>query len=210
MGLGETILDLWQRQPGAVIQSVGIIVQFIAFVVTGIVVYYTLVDRPLQRRRIYLDLEFEASRIFRICIDHPEVISYLESKAQASDKSSEEKSYWFVCQCLNAFEIMISFRAQRMVSKDLFATWVSWFHELGTYERFAEFWYGRNLWSHYKDDLQEVMNLAIRLRRARRADFDEKGLEQELERFHREVSAIFDDRSIQEFWVQSAKRNARA
>jgi hypothetical protein len=37
---------------------------------------------------------------------------------------------------LNLFEIIISYRKDYVVPNEVFATWVSWFHELGTSKRF--------------------------------------------------------------------------
>ncbi|MBV9983089.1 hypothetical protein [Bradyrhizobium sp.] len=111
-----------------------------------------------------------------------------------------EKAYWFVCQVLNLFEIIISYRKDHVVPDDVFATWVSWFHELGTSKRFERFWIDEELWSHYKGELQQILNLATGLARKREEDFAsvESSYDDELKAFHDQVATIMKDPSIKE------------
>jgi hypothetical protein len=201
----DLLTTLFRNHPAAVIAFFGLFVPFAIFLLTR-------PDRRLQRRRIYLDLEFEASRIFRLCIDHPEIVVYIETKSNAATPEVREKTYWYVCQVLNAFELMISFRNERMVANDLFATWVSWFHELGTAAGFDEFWRSERLMFHYKSDLQKIMAVARELSHRRPAHFDQDDslYDQELLEFHQRVSEILKDDSIRRHFITSLQQNGRA
>jgi hypothetical protein len=167
-------------------------------------------DRTLQRRRVYMDLEFESARIFGTCIDRPEIIGYLEGSLVSPSSREErdlvpERAYWYVCQVLNTFELMISLYQEKVVTIDIFSTWLSWFHEVGTYERFPDFWNDRALSFHYKKELQDVMYTAMKLRNnpdREREDFDP---DTELASFHNSVSDIFADDEIEEHYRKSRK-----
>jgi hypothetical protein len=125
---------------------------------------------------------------------------YLNGGSGQDDSLIKERTYWYVCQVLNVFEIMISFRARKMIAKDVFATWVSWFHELGTAARFSESWDDRKLRFNYKVSLQEIMEAAKKLRH----DFgDEVDSPSALERFHDDVAEILHDCSISKHFTES-------
>lgn len=192
------------EKPEALVNFFGFLLTIFTFT------YVSYKDRRVQRRRNYLELEFESSRIFQVCVENPQVTMYLDGRL-AADKASpelDERTYWFVCQCLNTFEIIISYRREGVVTKDLFATWVSWFHELGTAERFVDYWDGRDLCYHYKPELQEIMMTAVRLRSERAPDFDADSPagQAELEAFHRRVSEILKDPAILAHFTESATR----
>jgi hypothetical protein len=159
-------------------------------------------DRELQRRRTYTELEFEASRIFTVCVEHPDVPRYLQGDLppEQANRQIEEKAFWFVSQVLNIFEIATSFRREGLVSKELFATWVSWFHELGTSARFGDYWDGRHLRSNYKSDLRKIMDAAQRLRNTRQPSFN---ADDELQEFHDEVARLFGDDTISTHFAES-------
>jgi hypothetical protein len=168
-------------------------------------------DRVLARHQNYLSLEFESIRVFQVCVEHPEIPLYLDGKSvdQAASPHIAEKAYWFVCQVLNLFELIISYRKDKVVPDDVFATWVSWFHELGTARRFEEIWIGQELWSHYKPQLQEIMREAIQLTKRRPDDFEivESRYDDELESFHHRVAHVMNDREIEKHFSSARQRN---
>jgi hypothetical protein len=193
----------WVKNNLAVTSIAGILVAFLGPI-------STLRDRKLQRRRVYMDLEFESARIFGTCINRPEIIGYLEGSLASPSSPEErelvpERAYWYVCQVLNTFELMISLYQENVVTIDIFSTWVSWFHEVGTYKHFSEFWDNRGLSFHYKKELQEVMDIAMKLRNnpdREKADFDP---DTELASFHKSVSVLFDDKKIETHYEKSRK-----
>jgi hypothetical protein len=190
---------LWERP--AIVAFMGILVTLLLYVLSRR-------DRMLQRRRAYVDLEFEASRLFRVCIDHPDIMTYLEADSETLTPMAREKAYWHVCQILNIFEVIISFYRDKLVAADLFSTWVAWFHELGTARRFGEFWEQERLKFHYKIDVQLIMNAARRLYRARLPDFDDDQYDRELLEFYRQVACIFEDSAILEHFTSSLNKTA--
>jgi hypothetical protein len=189
------------KYPGRTFTSAGVLVPLLIF-------FLTRPDRRLQRRRIYMDLEFESARIFRTSVDHPEIVRYLEgSRSRAEiDQDVSERAYWYVCQVLNTFELMIALYKEGMVQVDIFSTWVSWFHELGTAQGFGEFWNKRGLSFHYKIELQEIMDTAQELLRSRKAV---SGDDHELGIFHERVSRLLNDPRIRGHYKKSRKGKAR-
>ena len=129
--------------------------------IAGIFAYVTRSKKELQlqHRNNYFSLELEASRIFTIAVQNPDIPRFLrgefDNDAKGDDPRMKEQAFWFVSQVLNIFEIAISLRNERTISSELFATWVPWFYELGTYNRFREFWCGRpyDLMYNYRQDL---------------------------------------------------------
>ncbi|MGB8397261.1 hypothetical protein [Bradyrhizobium sp.] len=116
----NAVVDIAEKYPGPTITSVGLLVPFLIFILAR-------PDRRLQRRRIYMDLEFESARIFRTSVDHPEIVRYLEDTLTHAeiDQDVSERAYWYVCQILNTFELMIALHKEGMVQVDIFSTWVS-------------------------------------------------------------------------------------
>ena len=155
-------------------------------------------DKEHRKHDNYLALEFQSMRVFQACVDNPEIPLYLDGKdVEPTERQHiKEKTYWHICQVLNLFEIIISYRKE--VPKEVFATWVSWFHELGTAPRFEEFWKGEELRSHYKGDLQKIMNAALQLYKERSGDFeaDDDNYAKELKTFHDKIAKIMGDKSI--------------
>jgi hypothetical protein len=143
-------------------------------------------------------------------VDHPEIINYLEGSLADGeiDPIVPEKVYWHVCQVLNTFELMISLYKERMVNIDVFSTWVSWFHELGTSQRFGEFWDGRGLSFHYKWELQEIMDTAQMLLK-QREDTGNYDHDSELGIFHRSVASLLRKREILEHFDKSQSAKMR-
>lgn len=170
-------------------------------------------DRTLAKHQNYLSLEFESIRVFQTCLEHPEIPLYLEGETVAEPLSQyiAEKAYWLVCQELNLFELIISYRKDEVVPDDVFATWVSWFHELGTAERFQDIWIKEELWSHYKEELRNIMETAIALTGKRGKDFNSvpTSYDDELQEFHEAVGRIMDDDSIAQHFRSARQKRRR-
>jgi hypothetical protein len=196
---GSVVADIAAKNPGPTAAFIGLFVPFVIFLLAR-------PDRKLQRRRVYMDLEFESARIFRTCVDHPEIVNYLEGASGDANPEVSEKVYWHVCQVLNTFELMIALYKEGMVQIDVFSTWVSWFHELGTAQRFGDFWDKRGLSFHYKIELQEIMDQAQALLRNRT---ETTSNDAELGIFHRGVSDLLKDYRILQHFEKSQKNKAR-
>jgi len=159
-------------------------------------------NRELQQRGNYLTLELEASRIFDIFFHHPEIWLYISGKLDENKITPEmpEKAYWVIPQILNVFEIITSFWRQKMIPGDVFATWVSWFHELGTAARFGDVWEARGLRTNYKADLRDIMDIAQDIRAEFVGRCDSPAA---LAEFHKRVAHALGDPSILQHLTKS-------
>jgi len=169
-------------------------------------------DREAQFRSNYLQIELESSRIFTVAVEQPEIPKYLRGELEPDEagKNIEERTYWFVCQILNVFEIAVSFRHEGKISKELFATWVSWLHELGTSQHFEDYW--RDLSSHYKRGLQDMLEAAQKRLHARPPNFKQLSdedkdeiLYNELDGYHQDIAGILKDEEVYKHWCNSVR-----
>lgn len=183
-----TFLDDLVRSPEAVVTLLGFTFAIISFFLAS------RRDRALQKRENYLKLEFESVALFRFCSENPNVPRFLEGKLPATDENAklDETTYWFVCQTLNLFEIIISFRKERIISSEIFSTWVAWFYELATAKRFKEYW--NELSFHYLGDLSEMIDPA--LGRPPLEELLESGNLEPLNQFYHDVARAMNDQSI--------------
>lgn len=141
----------------------GPISTFLGFVAV-LLVYYLQSRRALstQRAEIYADLERESSRLFEIARQNPRMVRYLEGEAPGSPEEERElhhDAFWFLPQVLNLFELSISFRKRGILEPDILVTWVAWYFEVASYERFDDFW--KEFRIHYKRDLREILDAAV-------------------------------------------------
>lgn len=201
--------EAFSSKPELAFALLGIMVNAIGFFV-GIFHFIrsSKKDRELKQRNNYFDIELESSRIFRVAVQNPDIPRYLrgdlEGTLQGSDPRLVEQSYWFVSQVLNIFEIAISLRNDKNISSELFATWVDWFYELGTFKNFRLFWAENPyaLMYNYKHHLQEIMTVAIEYRMS--PDYDEDAYRK---RFFEQVAAVFKDQEILRQYQITETRN---
>ncbi len=200
-----SVVAIVSAKPEIFINAIG----FVAAIVTYIV--RSRKDLRLQHRNNYFKLELEASRIFTVALQNPDIPRFLRGDLDHDPKSSDprlhEQVFWFVSQELNIFEIAISLRNEKTITSELFATWVPWFYELGTYRHFRSFWaQPYDLMYHYKPELQEIMTAAMELKAS--PDFDEDDPET-MGRFCEKVAEIFGDREILRQYRRTVHRNRR-
>lgn len=156
----------------------------------------------LQQRENYLRLEFESVALFRFCSEHPDVPNYLEGKGISDNEKIDESVFWFVCQSLNLFEIIVTFRKDEMVSREIFSTWIAWFYELGTAERFKKYW--DELSFHYVGDVAAILDKAIG-----RAPLDHLLAVNDLgplREFYEDVSDVMQDSRLRRHCDESVRR----
>lgn len=148
-------------------------------------------DNKTLRADVYFKLEMEASRLFEISRQSPDMMNYLEGRPVRGDDHDllRHEIFWYLPQVLNLFEISILFRHKGIFDKATFSTWIAWYLELGGSERFCEFW--RELRVHYRPELRAIMDAAAEL-----SSNDEADLETTTEMFFGRVGSILKDRSI--------------
>ncbi len=200
--LGNTI----SAKPELVINFLGFVVVIVTFIIKS------KKELALQHRNNYFALELEASRIFTVAVQNPDIPRYLRGELDNSEKGNdprlEEQAFWFVSQALGIFEIAVSLRNEKTITSELFVTWVPWFYELGTYDHFRKFWcegpYA--LMYNYKKDLQEIMMAAVELKKSPSFHQDDH---ENMKIFCSRVAEIFGDRSIFEQYRGTMLRNER-
>lgn len=201
-----SIYNAISAKPELLVNAVGFLAAILSYIIKS------RKDLRLQHRNNYFSLELEASRIFTIAVQNPDIPRFLrgdlDNEEKGKDPRLEEQAFWFVSQELNIFEIAISLRNEKTITSELFATWVPWFYELGTYQHFRKFWAERpyDLMYNYKQDLQEIMTAAIELKLS--PDFDEDN-PKTMERFCEKVADIFGDRAILRQYRRTMRRNKR-
>ena len=200
--LGNTI----SAKPEIILNALAFFVAIFTFVIKS------RKELQLQHRNNYFALELEASRIFTVAVQNPDIPRYLRGELDSSEKGKdprlEEQAFWFVSQALGIFEIAVSLRNEKTITSELFVTWVPWFYELGTYDHFRKFWcegpYA--LMYNYKKDLQEIMMAAVELKMSRNFHADDHA---NMKIFCSRVAEIFGDRSIFEQYRGTMLRNER-
>lgn len=166
---------------------------------------YSLVSERallLQQRENYLRLEFESVALFRYCSENPAVPSYLEGQGDATDELTDRSAFWFVSHSLSLFEIFVSFRRKEMVSREIFATWIPWFYELGTAARFPKYW--DELSFHYLGELGAIMDKSIG-----REPLDHllaTGNLEPLQQFYAAVAKIMNDGDLERHFAECDRR----
>jgi hypothetical protein len=121
-------------------------------------------QRLVQRAETYMKLEMEASRIFEIARENARLVAFFNGKFVPETPEEradlEHQVAWYLPQVLNLFEISISFYKRKIFDRDIFATWVSWYLEVGSAEGFQRAW--KDLRMHYKSDLRPIMEYGIK------------------------------------------------
>lgn len=118
--------------------------------------------RRVMRREIYQRLELASIDLFRFEMQNSNKIWRLYDPnydlATASGQEYQEITN-HVTQILNLFEMCVELHARKIVDKDIYSTWVKWFHEIGQYRNFQHFWDKTK--EHYTVKLQKIMDIAI-------------------------------------------------
>lgn len=145
-------------------------------------------SRRTQNADTYFKLETEASRLFEIARQSPELIAYLEGAEvdAAEAKKYDRELVHYLPQVLNLFEISILFRDEGIFERDTFSTWLAWYLEIAMAKRFPGQWEEMRL--HYRPELREIMQAGIEC-----ANAPGKDLETITEDFFKEVSVILAD-----------------
>lgn len=184
------------------------IIQFISVLVAILVFGFTYLyakkrDRHAANREIYQQLELASNELFCFEADHLKIIRHVwEKKAKLPSKETAEyiQVINYVCQMLNLFEIAIRFRKEKIVSPDIFSSWVIWYYTVCNAPHFPEIW--DDICFDYIKDLREIMNMGVKL--SLRKDLDE---DQKREQFFHGVSSLLNCNVVKEWYTQVKKEN---
>lgn len=125
-------------------------------------IYKYRANRRMARHEIRQRLELAQNDLFRFEMQNSDKTWRLYDPdydpVTASNQEYLEISN-HVTQILNLFEMCVELHARKIVDKDIYSTWVKWFHEIGQYRNFQRFWDETK--EHYTVKLQKIMNIAI-------------------------------------------------
>ena len=153
---------------GALISTAALILSILSFAFTW------SLDRKGHRREAliekssaYLQLEVHSSEAFRYAAIHSEAMRPYESTEEPSpppkrNGQAAETTRQYYYQCLNLFEVCTNFRRNEVIHKEVFASWVSWFHEVLDQWLFRELWVSE-MRDNYTQDVRNIFDLGIRI-----------------------------------------------
>ena len=124
-------------------------------------------DNRVEKSTAYLQLEVHSSEAFRFAAEHCEVMRPYESTnppvpAPKRQCRAAETTRQYYFQCLNLFEVCSNFRRHGVIEKQVYASWVSWFHEV------LDQWYFRELWldgmrDNYTRDVRHIFDMGVQI-----------------------------------------------
>ena len=124
-------------------------------------------ERRIEKSSAYLDLEVQSSEAFRYQADKAAVMERFQLPERPADLPELDHAGWqttlnFYFQCLNLFEVCSNFRRHAIVSPEVFASWVTWFHEI------LQHWYFRSIWrtelrANYTRDVRNIFDLGVEI-----------------------------------------------
>lgn len=144
-------------------------------------------DRDVANREIYQRLELSSNELFRFEAQNPDLIRPLweEGAVIPRDGTAEHMaSMNYVCQILNLFEMAIRFRKEKVLSADIFGTWVAWFWAVAGAPGFG--WYWSNSRGDYLPTIRKIMDKGLELSSSPLPEVEAK------RSFYEYVAGIFD------------------
>lgn len=124
-------------------------------------------ERRIEKSSAYLDLEVQSSETFRYQADNAALMARFHLPERPADVPEQDHAGWqttlnFYFQCLNLFEVCSNFRRHAIVSPEVFASWVAWFHEI------LQHWYFRSIWrtelrANYTRDVRNIFDLGVEI-----------------------------------------------
>jgi len=155
-------------------------------------------DDRVEKSSAYLQLEVHSSEAFRFAASHCDAMRPYETterpaRLPRSDRENAELTRQYYFQCLNLFEVCSNFRRHEVVDKQVYASWVAWFHEV------LDQWYFRELWAgemreNYTPDVRHIFDIGLRIY-ALHSDGEQRRRE-----FYKAVGHLFGGCKIIENW----------
>jgi hypothetical protein len=156
----------------------------------------------VEKSAAYLQLETQSSEAFRYAAGHGQEMKPFEPRVAPKPRLNREskgaeitRQYYF--QCLNLFEVCSNFRRKGVIEKEVYASWVAWFHEL------LDQWYFRELWQaemrdNYTPDVRAIFDLGVAIY-AQHAKAGEDDLRKR--EFYKAVSHLLGGCSVIDTWL---------
>lgn len=124
-------------------------------------------DDRIEKSTAYLQLEMHSSEAFRFAAENSEIMHPYESSDEPkpspkrnSRAAQVTRQYYY--QCLNMFEVCSNFRRNGVIDKQVYASWVSWFHEVLNQWYFRELWVG-GMRDNYTRDVRNLLDAGVQI-----------------------------------------------
>ena len=147
--------------------SAAVIALLSVIVALGVYIRTERRERRVEKSSAYLNLEVQSSETFRYQADNALVMAAFQLPERPADVPGPDHAGWettqnFYFQCLNLFEVCSNFRRHAIVSPEVFASWVSWFHEI------LQDWYFRSIWraelrANYTRDVRNIFDVGVEI-----------------------------------------------
>lgn len=143
--------------PETATTSIVLTLQLIATVVAaGWAIFLFHKSQNLQKAQIYKDMEFKAIELFAMAIKDPTLNKLYETELGEVSEDERRKIRDYAYCVLNLFELIFNLQARRLITEEIFATWVPWYFE------FSRGLLAKKLWKdeaaeHYTSDFGRAM-----------------------------------------------------
>ncbi len=121
-------------------------------------------DRRVELQENYLRLELASNELFRYEAEHGGVLAAYKLSQMPPDfrpdAASDSIADNFFLQQLNLFEIAARFRRDDVFARNIFGSWVIWYHDVATSWYFRQNWM-RNYSDNYTIDLLNIFHPMI-------------------------------------------------
>jgi ribosomal protein S18 acetylase RimI-like enzyme len=129
----------------------------------------------LATRQLYQTLELASLDLFRFEADHQDLIApfWQEDVSPPPQGTAKYIAYInYFCQQMNLFEMAVRFRVDGVLDKEVFSSWLEWFHLVAGAPDFRRLWDEQK--ENYVSALKEVFEIA--LLSPRKEDFYENAI----------------------------------
>ena len=172
VGSGATMQPIIQAMDGPGVNNfialtAAVIALLSVIVALGVYIRTERRERRVEKSSAYLDLEVQSSETFRYQADNALVMAKFQLPERPADVPGPDHAGWettrsFYFQCLNLFEVCSNFRRHAIVSPEVFASWVTWFHEI------LQNWYFRSIWrselrANYTLDVRNIFDAGVEI-----------------------------------------------
>jgi ribosomal protein S18 acetylase RimI-like enzyme len=172
VGSGATMGPIIQAMDGPGVNNfialtAAVIALLSVIVALGVYIRTERRERRVEKSSAYLNLEVQSSETFRYQAEHALVMATFQLPERPADVPGPDHAGWettlnFYFQCLNLFEVCSNFRRHAIVSPEVFASWVTWFHEI------LQDWYFRSIWrdelrANYTRDVRNIFDAGVEI-----------------------------------------------
>ncbi len=148
--------------------DVAIIVALISLVLSiATFVWSERREHRIEKSQAYLQLELASMEIFKFEASNADCLRPLVCSIEPAqlpddvdDRRKVARNLFF--QSLNLFEVSSHLRRAKVLTPEVYATWVAWFHST------LDGWYFRSIWEdrlrmHYASDVRDIFDIGLQI-----------------------------------------------